>query len=263
MSVLRRAGGDGSIGTVSDRGPTDDDVSDDELADDLTAEDLTDDDLTDDGLLEGVDELEDTPAAVAAVPAKGPGVVVVHAWYGPLPHVSDFADELTMAGFDVELVDVYDGVTTRNPGRAEELADELDGDAAVDVIAAAARRLRGAGSRHVGAVGFSLGGWLVLQAAEHGGLDAVVVYYATHDPEAAVKISCPVQLHLAATDEFESADDVDAFVAALESVGTPIDTFRYPGTEHSFANADVELSHAGAAETALARTIGFLHARLA
>jgi len=240
----------------------DDDDEDDEDDDDLDGEDDLDGvDLGDDGLIAKRDPRPKRPVGVSA-PANGPGVVVVHDWYGPLPHVSDFADELTMAGFDVELVDVYEGVTTRNPGRAEELAEALDGAVARDAIVAAAKRLRAAGSRHVGAVGFSLGGSLVLRAAQRGGIDAVVAYYASRDPDEAVKITCPVQLHLAAIDEYESADDIEAFVAALRAAGTSVDTFRYPGTEHSFANADVPFADLGAAEVALARTIGFLHARL-
>jgi carboxymethylenebutenolidase len=201
-----------------------------------------------------------TPGS-AAGRASGPGVVVVHDWYGPLPHIADLADELTMAGFDVEVVDLYDGTTTLDAGRAEVLAEALDGSDARESIVAAAKRLRAGGARQVGAIGFSLGGSLVLQVAARGALDAVVAYYATGDP--ASRIACPVQLHLAADDEFESADDAAVFAAALAARGTAVDTFTYPGTEHSFANTDVDLADPQAAEVALARTIGFLHARLA
>jgi carboxymethylenebutenolidase len=201
-----------------------------------------------------------TPGS-AADRATGPGVVVVHDWYGPLPHIADLADELSMAGFDVEVVDLYDGTTTHDPARAEVLAEALDGPGARESIVAAAERLYAGGARQVGAIGFSLGGSLVLQVAAGGALDAVVAYYATGDP--AARIACPVQLHLADHDEFEPAGDGAAFAAALVAGGTAVDTFTYPGTEHSFANTDVDLADPQAAEVALARTIGFLHARLA
>ena len=192
----------------------------------------------------------------------GPGVVVVHDWYGVLPHVADVADELRMAGFRVEVVDVYGGTTTRDPGRAEELARALDRGRACASIMAAALRLRGAtGRAGVGALGFSLGGSLVLQVAREGAFDALVSYYATLD-DGVADISCPVQLHLAESDEFEPDATVEAFVAALSAAGTPVDTFAYPGTAHSFANADVALGDRAAAEVALARSVGFLHARL-
>jgi carboxymethylenebutenolidase len=203
----------------------------------------------------GVDEADPDESADAAPVARrttGPGVVVVHDWYGPLPHVAEFADELTMAGFDVELVDLYDGVTTLDPGRAEVLAESLDGADALEQIADAVERLRAGGAPYVGAVGFSLGGSLVLRVAGAGALDAVVAYYATCDPAAVAGLTCPVQLHLA-----------QEFVAVLRTGGAPVDTFVYPGTEHSFANADVELADPRAADVALARTVGFLTVRLA
>jgi carboxymethylenebutenolidase len=190
------------------------------------------------------------------------GVVVVHDWYGLHPHVHDYAAELEAAGFAVEVVDLYDGATATDPARAEELADALDAAVARAAIADAGRRLRDAGAPAVGAVGFSLGGSLALAAAARGDVDAVVGYYATRSASDAATTACPVQLHLAETDEFEAQQDVEAYVAALEAAGTPVDTFTYAGTVHSFANLDVRLAHPAAAEVARSRSIGFLHARL-
>ena len=45
-----------------------------------------------------------------ATAASGPGAVVVHDWYGSLPHVADLAAELEMAG---------SGVEPSDPGAAE------------------------------------------------------------------------------------------------------------------------------------------------
>ncbi|WP_407344165.1 dienelactone hydrolase family protein [Pengzhenrongella phosphoraccumulans] len=243
--------------------PDDQDAPDDPDASDGAddSDGTGDSDGTEDS--DGLADDDETSVPRAARGSSGPAVVVVHDWYGPLPHLADFADELTMAGFDVELVDLYDEVTTDDPGRAEVLAEALDGPDALEQIAAAAERLRDGGASHVGAVGFSLGGSLVLRSAAAGEFDAVVVYYATCDVDDAARLTCPVQLHLAQHDEFESADDVEEFVAAVRAGGATVDDFLYRGTEHSFANADVALSDPHAAEVALARTIGFLHARLA
>ncbi|WP_298457973.1 dienelactone hydrolase family protein [uncultured Cellulomonas sp.] len=194
--------------------------------------------------------------------AGGPGVVVVHDWYGLGPHVAEYADELTTAGFTVETVDLYGGSRTTDPARAEELADALDGEQAVALVAAAIGRLRAGGAPAVGAVGFSLGGNLVLRAAREGDVDAVVAYYAARSADDAATTTCPVQLHLAETDELEDPEYIAAYVAALEAAGTPVDTFTYPGTGHSFANGDVALADPAAADVARSRTIGFLRARL-
>jgi carboxymethylenebutenolidase len=205
-----------------------------------------------------------TDEAPAVEPAPGsPGVVVVHDWHGVLPHVADIADELAMAGFDVEVVDLYGGETAHDPDRGEALAEDLDGGAARELIAEAVERLRAGGARHVGAVGFSLGGSLLVRAAAHGLLDALVVYYATTSGDDAAAVTCPVQLHLAEDDELEPAEDMEAFAAALRDGGIEVDTFTYPGTGHFFANTDLDLAVPAAAETAFARTVGFLHARLA
>ncbi|WNB84786.1 dienelactone hydrolase family protein [Cellulomonas sp. ATA003] len=210
----------------------------------------------------GTDGRTDDDAATAAA-GGGHGVVVVHDWYGLHPHVLEYAEELTMAGFAVEAVDLYAVSRTTDPARAEELADALDGTGAVAIIDAAITRLRDAGAVAVGAVGFSLGGNLVLRAAREGAVDAVVAYYAVRSPQDAAATRCPVQLHLAETDRFEDPEYVAEYVAALEAAGTPVDTFAYPGTVHSFANTDVPLADAAAADVARARTVGFLHARLA
>jgi carboxymethylenebutenolidase len=208
-------------------------------------------------------------AELSAGPSAGPGAgssagaVVVHDWYGLGPHVRDFAAELEASGLVVEVVDLYDGATTTDPARAAELADALDGPTALGLVTEAARRLRKAGAPAVGAVGFSLGGSLVLRAAALGDVDAVVAYYAVRGPSDAATTACPVQLHLAEDDEPDMARDVPAYVEALEAAGTPVDTFTYPGTVHSFANLDVPLADPGAADVARSRTIGFLHARLA
>jgi carboxymethylenebutenolidase len=193
---------------------------------------------------------------------SAPGVVLVHDAFGLTPHVRDYADELAMAGFAVETVDLYDGATTSGPTGAEGLPDALDGGPGTAAIADAGRRLRDAGAPAVGAVGFSSGGSLVLQAAAVGDVDAVVAYYATRPPSDAATTACPVQLHLAEQDELEAPEDVAAYVAGLEAVGAPVDTFTYPGTVHSFANPDVPAWDASSADVARARTIGFLHARL-
>jgi carboxymethylenebutenolidase len=192
-----------------------------------------------------------------------PGVVVVHDWYGLHPHVLDYAEELGMAGFAVETVDLYAGSRTTDPARAEELADELSGTEAVASIAAAIDRLRAAGAPAVGAVGFSLGGNLVLHAAREGTVDAVVAYYAARSEADAARTRCPVQLHLAEDDDLEEPEYIAAYVAALEAAGTPVDVFTYPGTGHSFANLDVPLGDRGAADVARSRALGFLRARLA
>lgn len=192
---------------------------------------------------------------------SAPGVVLVHDAYGLTAEVREYADELTMAGFAVEAVDLFDGETAADAAGAERLAAALDATASTTAIADAGRRLRAAGAPAVGAVGFSLGGALVLRAAAAGDVDAVVAYDASRPPADAATTACPVQLHLAEQDGRRAPEDVVAYVAALETAGVPVDTFTYPGPARSSA-LDPAGGDPRSADAARSRAIGFLHARL-
>ncbi len=95
-----------------------------------------------------------------------------------------------------------------------------------------------------------------------GVFDAVAVYYAALDEEQAASIRCPVLLHLAEHDEFDPPEFYEQFIAALRAAGTPVEARTWPGTEHSFANADVVLYAPTAAAEAWPITVRFLRDHL-
>jgi carboxymethylenebutenolidase len=198
-----------------------------------------------------------------------PVAVLIHDWYGRLPWLEPYAQALaSRAGLRVVVPDLYDGDATVDADEAEKLAARVLGDrAATDralrLVADAIAQGRGEGAYRAGLVGFSLGGFVALLAAQQGGVDAVVAYYATLPPELHGVIPCPVQLHLAESDEFEPAADVAAFVSRLRDHGTPVAQHAYAGTEHSFANATVGTKlDQRAAALAFARAATFLEVQL-
>ena len=74
-------------------------------------------------------------------PARA-GVVVVHDWYGRLPHVTAACDELAAAGLVALAPDLYRGRATTDPAQAEAFVEALD-------QAVAAQRLgQPPGARH-------------------------------------------------------------------------------------------------------------------
>lgn len=191
------------------------------------------------------------------------GVLVVHDWYGLLPHVRASCDELAAAGLAALAPDLYDGRTTTDSGQAEALMEALDNDAARARLDAATADLRErAGGGPVGGLGFSMGGFLTLLQATTGAYDAAAVYYAALDPERAAAIRCPVLLQLAEVEEFDPPEFFDGFVAALRAAGTEVRARTWPGTEHSFANRDVPLHAPDQAAEAWADTVGFLRGHL-
>jgi carboxymethylenebutenolidase len=192
------------------------------------------------------------------------GVLVVHDWYGPLPHVRLACDDLAEAGLLALAPDLYDGRTTTDPEEAERLMDALDGGRARARLSAAADELRGrTAGRRVGALGFSMGGMLALQQATTGKLDAVVAYYAALEAGEHAAIRSPVLLHLAEVDEWDPPDTPDRFAATLRAAGTEVESHTWAGTEHSFANRDVPLHAPAQAAEAWALTVAFLRRQLA
>jgi carboxymethylenebutenolidase len=192
------------------------------------------------------------------------GVVLVHDWYGQLPHVRAVADELAGAGLAALAVDLYGGRTTTDPGQAETLAGEMDRAAAPARLQEAVTTLKArVDGGPVGVLGWSLGGMWAVDLATRGDIAAAAIYYAAGDEDDAAKIHCPVLLHLAETDEFDPPEFYEGFVNALRAAGTEVEVHTWPGTEHSFANRDVALHAPGAAAEAWAITVRFLRDRLA
>jgi carboxymethylenebutenolidase len=192
------------------------------------------------------------------------GVLVAHDWYGLLPHVRTACDELAAAAGLVALApDLYDGRSTTDPEQAEALMEALeDAKARARLDAAIADLRERTGGGPVGGLSFSMGGFQTLLQATIGAYDAIVVYYAALDEEQAASIHCPVLLHLAEHDEFDPPELYERFVAALRAAGTPVEARTWPGTEHSFANADVALYAPTPAAEAWSITVQFLRDHL-
>ena len=186
----------------------------------------------------------------------GPGILVAHAWWGLNRTIRDYGAALAEQGFVVALPDLFDGDLTTGIETAEtQIRKHWESagsrlDTALEMLGEH-RAVTGNG---LGAIGFSFGGFHLLEAIAHGDrrIARLVVYYATHPlPEQHV----PILAHLAADDPYESREDMDALAAALGETA-----HRYRGTTHWFAEADRPEYDAGAASLAFERTVAFLRA---
>lgn len=190
-------------------------------------------------------------------------MLVLHDWYGRLPALEFYAEALANAGFRVLVPDLFDGVATTDDAAAETLLAGLDIGSTLTNLDDLVGDAREQGSARVGLVGFSTGGWLALLHAQNGDADAVVGYYASLSAADHGVIPCAVQLHLAQTDSWGAGQDPDEFVGRLREHGTPISSFRYPGTRHGFANATItRVVDADAAALAYSRSARFLQEHL-
>jgi carboxymethylenebutenolidase len=186
----------------------------------------------------------------------GPAVLVAHPWWGLNRTIRDYGAALAREGFVVGLVDVFGGETATSIEDAEKLIrkhwDAADGTLA-DGFAELSEAVAGV---RISAVGFSFGGYHLLeQLGKQDRLARLVTYYATHPlPQR----HAPVLAHFAGEDAFESAEDVAAMIAALAASGAQNVSYTYPGTKHWFAEADRPEYDSAAARLAFERTIAFL-----
>ena len=134
---------------------------------------------------------EDTAPGYLALPTggEGPGVLVLHAWWGLNEFFQDFCERLAREGFVALAPDLYHGHVAATIEEAERLAEgrdraqaRADSDAAVTYL----RQHPAVKGRGLGCVGFSMGGSSAYDLSRTRSADivAVVAFYGGGDPEA-------------------------------------------------------------------------------
>ena len=216
-----------------------------------------------------------TISAYLAEPShgSGPGVVVLHAWWGLTEPFRWVCDRLAEAGFVALAPDLYHGKTTATVEEAQALVEALDRDVerVRGDIAGAVQVLRQHDAAHLvdgrgklALVGFSLGGAYALDMsvtlAEE--IAAVVTFYASYPGLNYRSAKAAYLCHFAADDPFEPAESVAQMEKELQAAGRPVTVYTYPGTKHWFFEENRPEYDAEAARLAWERTIQFLHQRL-
>jgi carboxymethylenebutenolidase len=209
-----------------------------------------------------------------AIPKKGsgPGVLVLHAWWGLTDFFRDLSERLASVGFVAFAPDLYGGATALTREEAKNLMSKSDQEASSRDISSAVSGLQ----RHpavrggrLGVVGLSMGAFWSLWLAQERPADlaAIVLFYGTregdYDRAKLSKTDAAFLGHFAETDEFESAASVQQLQELLRSIGKDATFHTYPGTTHWFFEANrPEAYNAQAAKTAWERTTRFLTTRL-
>ncbi|NLF77298.1 MAG: dienelactone hydrolase family protein [Chloroflexi bacterium] len=197
----------------------------------------------------------------------GPGVLVLHAWWGLNATIKTVCDLLAESGYVAFAPDLYHGQLADTIPDAEALGSALDANylQAKAEIAEAARFLdarSGQPGSGLAVIGFSLGAFyaLDLATADPERIRAVVVFYGTgvedHSNSRAAYLG-----HFAGNDPYEPSANVDSLEESLRRAGRPVTIYRYPDTGHWFFEPDrAEAYNAEAATLAWDRTLGFLQA---
>lgn len=207
------------------------------------------------------------PDGFLAVPTtgKGPGVLVLHAWWGLNNTIKAFCKRLAESGFVVFAPDLYHGEVADTISEAEALGSALDSNhlKAKAEIAAAAKFLR----KHnnitesgIAVICFSLGVYYAinLAASQSEHIHSVVIFYGTGGDDFSSSRTSYLG-HFAENDEYVPQSHVDHLKEGLKRSGCPVTFYTYRGTSHWFFEPDrPDAYNQAAADLAWDRTLAFL-----
>lgn len=210
------------------------------------------------------------PDGFLAVPpsGKGPGVLVLHAWWGLNDTIKAFCTQLAESGFVTFAPDLYHGKVADTIPDAEALGKVVDTNhmQTKAEIAEAALFLneRVAQADHgLAVVGFSLGAYyaLDLSATDPEHIRSVVIFYGTQGDFFSDFSGSKADYlgHFAENDEYEPKSNADNLEEHLRRAGRPVTFYTYPGTGHWFCEPDrPQAYNRAAASLAWDRTLVFL-----
>jgi carboxymethylenebutenolidase len=201
---------------------------------------------------------------------KGPGVLVLHAWWGLNDFFRGFCDKLSQEGFVVLAPDLYAGKVVRTVEEAEQFISHWDEEQEVPPIILPALEELGKrtalSSHELGVIGFSLGAYWALWLAQKMPelFKAVILFYGTNGGGGDFQRSKAAFLgHFAEMDPYETASAVEELENNLKSANRQVTFYTYPETSHWFFEKDrPEAYRAQAAQLAWERTLKFLNASL-
>ncbi len=197
--------------------------------------------------------------------SQGPGVIVLHAWWGLNEFFKRFCDRLAGEGFAVFAPDLYEGKVARTREEAKELMTQRDSKYLETSVIASSDYLvshHAVKGRRVGAVGFSMGAnWALWLSSKRPDLRAVVVFYGTGEEDFS-KSSASFLGHFAEEDEFEPKEGVLKLEKLIRSAGKEVEFYYYPKVRHWFLEEDRPEFDGKAASLAWKRTVQFLDSKL-
>ena len=193
----------------------------------------------------------------------GPGVLVLHAWWGLKPYFKQFCDRLAAQGFTVLAPDLRDGQIAQTIDEAKALMEKSDGQLVGDTVMTAKDHLRGLVKGKIGVIGFSMGAAWALIAATYtpDQIGAAVLFYGNEGVDYG-KVTAKVMGHYCEEDEWEPTEFVDNTFAEFKKAGVNATRHIYPGVAHWFMEDDRPEYDPAAAQLAWDRTVEFLKQNL-
>jgi carboxymethylenebutenolidase len=201
--------------------------------------------------------------AVPKAPGKYPGVIVIHEIWGLVDHIKDVGMRLAREGYAALAVDLFeektlakleDGRKLREQFTEEKLLADLNGAHGY------LKKLKDVNPKHIGVVGFCMGGGLSLLLACHNPeIAAAVVFYGRNPtPIDQVKnVKCPILGNYAGADIAITETDINLLKQTLAKYGKTFDIKTYEDAPHAFFNDTRESYRPEAAKDAWQRVLKF------
>jgi carboxymethylenebutenolidase len=203
---------------------------------------------------------------------RGPGVIVIQEWWGLDDHIADIADRLAGEGFVALAPDLYGGKVTHDANEAGKFLGELRVDQAAKDLSGAVDYLLARDDvtgNALGAVGFCMGGGLVLLLAAGAGdkIAAAVPFYGIGpglENADLSRITADVLAHYAENDAFYPVEQARELEQRMRKEAKGNVEFHYYHGGHAFHDNENKLGNYDkeAAQTAWRRTVDFLKAKL-
>lgn len=193
----------------------------------------------------------------------GPGVLLLHAWWGLKPAFKEMCDHIAAQGYTVLAPDMRDGQIATTIDEAKALMEKSDGDFIGQVVFTAKDHLREMTKGKIGLVGFSMGAaWaLILATATPEQVAALVLFYGNEGVDYS-KVTAKVMGHFSDNDEWEPNEFVENTFAEFKKAGVDHTLHIYPGVAHWFMESDCPEYDSAAAQLAWERTFEFLKKNL-
>ena len=198
----------------------------------------------------------------------GPGVLVLHAWWGLNPFFERLCDRLAEQGFTAFAPDLNAGEVAQTVDEAKALMEKRDWAWTEGAAFGAADHLRslpGVQPGPLGVIGFSMGAaWaLELSVKRPQDFGAAVLFYGSNSADFSQSRAAYLG-HFAEVDEWEPLDGIRQMESDLRAAGREVTFHLYPGTGHWFFEDDRPADYnAEAAALAWERTLEFLKEKLA
>ena len=205
----------------------------------------------------------ESPNAYLALTDKdGPGILVIHAWWGLKPFFKELCDRLAWQGFMAIAPDLRNGQIAKSIDEAESLMKKSNRQFVNDTVMAAKDFLLNLPNRHgekIGVIGFSMGAAWSMEVAlsDPDKVAATVLFYGTGAVDFK-KVKSKILGHYSDNDEWEPTEEVRAMETGMKAAGLEVMVHIYPKVGHWFEEGDRPVYDPLAAKLVRERTFEFL-----